>query len=82
MAPSALGERRVRLLRAGGPHRPPRDSSAAVGHGARWIEPACHHDHTSSQVKDRYGASSRSITDSAVRIAVDAEAAASGPKSP
>ncbi len=42
----------------------------------------CHHDHTSSHVNGRYGASSRSITDSAIRIAVDAEAAASGPKSP
>ena len=82
-----LGERALRGFADGeAPARRRRQSarrtSSAVGHGARCTEPGRHHDQTSSVTNGRYGANSRSSVDSATSIALLADAAASGPKSP
>jgi len=57
-------------------------SGSGSGHGARWIEPSRHHDHTSSVTKGRNGANSRSSTDRASRSAAIADPAGAGPKPP
>ena len=44
---AATGDLLCAELTAGAP-APPGSASSAVGHGARWIEPLRHHDHTSS----------------------------------
>ena len=51
---------------------------SASGHGARWTEPSCHHDHTSSVTKGRNGANSRSSVDSATASAAWADADVAG----
>ncbi len=51
-------------------------SGPASGQAARWTEPSCHHDQTSSVAKGRNGASSLSCTDRAARKAVTADARA------
>jgi hypothetical protein len=55
---------------------PPAGSSAAVGHGARCTEPACHQDQTSSVTNGSTGANSRSCTDSASASVACADSAA------
>ena len=49
-------------------------NSDRSGHGDVWIDPACHHDHTSSVTKGRIGASSRSRAERARARAAWAEA--------
>ena len=49
-------------------------TSSGVGQDARWIEPSCHHDHTSSVTYGMIGASSRSTAVSATASAAWAEA--------
>ena len=74
--------RRQRRRRA--PASPSRSSSAlssaASGQGARWIEPGCHHDHTSSHTNGRNGASRRWNVDTAKRSARLTEAAPWDPR--
>jgi hypothetical protein len=50
-------------------------TSSTLGHGARWIDPCCHHDHTSSVANGKKGAKSRSCTDRARSSAAWADAA-------
>ena len=50
------------------------------GHGARWTEPSCHHDHTSSVTNGRNGANSRSSVESASASAARAEPRPSSPR--
>ena len=52
-------------------------TSSVVGQAARWIEPSCHHDQTSSVTYGMIGASSRSTVRSAMARAAWAEAAPS-----
>jgi hypothetical protein len=63
---------------AGSPAPPPMVPSAprsADGHGARWTEPSCHQDHTSSVTNGMNGANSRSSTPRAERSAPRADSA-------
>ena len=60
-----------RVDRSGGRRRRARRRSATA---TVWMEPACHHDHTSSVTKGRMGASRRSSTDRAAASAARAEA--------
>ena len=53
-------------------------SSSASGQAARWTEPSCHHDHTSSHTNGRNGANSRWKTDSDSRSARLTEPATAG----
>lgn len=51
------------------PPAPPTPPRSAAGHGARWTDPSCHQDHTSSVTNGMNGANSRSSTSSAERSA-------------
>ena len=61
---------------------PPTGNASVEGQLARWIEPSCHQDHTSSVAYGRNGANRRSRTSSANRSDAIADPAASGPLPP
>ena len=58
------------------------DEPVGVGQVARCTEPSCHQLHTSSVTNGRIGANRRSMVESALRNALDADAAASSPRAP